>query len=292
MLSIKKISAVAVVITLAVMFAGGGLMAQEASGAKKDLAGQWRSFLHYIRMARTDVAESYGKAILESKPDPRELYRLSIKTAGSADTLTRALRTEKLKPIVEKINKLISEGAMAVRTDPAEIARWIKNLDSHLRARTIAVERLKNSGEYAVPQLVAILRNAKTSVSQRERVIDILPKLGRDAVRPLVAALVVTDPIVRLNICRALGKIGYPHAAAALKDVASEKDVPGRVRDAALGAVASCVGAKNVKKPTAELYYELAVKYYNRAESMQPDSRYDTANVWRWSVGAWRLQSA
>ena len=35
----------------------------------------------------------------------------------------------------------------------------------------------------------------------------------------------------------------------------------------------------------AQLCYDLAEKYYYGAESLQPDIRYETANVWYWQEG-------
>jgi hypothetical protein len=39
------------------------------------------------------------------------------------------------------------------------------------------------------------------------------------------------------------------------------------------------------KKPVAEYFYQLAEKYYAGEESVRPDSRYESANVWYWQEG-------
>ena len=53
-------------------------------------------------------------------------------------------------------------------------------------------------------------------------------RLGKEAVRPLVEALAATDPSLREVICRALGRIGYAHAAPYLKELAERKQLLGR----------------------------------------------------------------
>ena len=37
-----------------------------------------------------------------------------------------------------------------------------------------------------------------------------------------------------------------------------------------------------LQRPLAQLYYELALRFYYRAESLVPDVRSSTANVWFW----------
>jgi CheY-like chemotaxis protein len=77
-----------------------------------------------------------------------------------------------------------------------------------------------------------------------------------------------------------LGKIGYFHAAPALKEVAQNEKLPDRVRDTAIGALAACAGRRALDKSAAELFYQLALRYYREADSVMPDARTDTANVW------------
>ncbi len=283
----SKTGGVALVSLLVVALAGATALAQETApaAAEEKLADQWDSFIHYVLMAREDLAESFGKALLAGKPEPRLVYQLAAKTKRSGETLARGRRIAKLTPIIDQIMKLIDQGAMAVRTDPKETARWIKSLGGSAQQYDRGAKGLTYSGEYAVPQLVATLLNPETSEVLRERILTVLPRLGRSAVRPLVAALVVENPVVREDIARALGQIGYPHAAAALKELAETKGVLDRTRGAALGAVAACAGKPALQKPVAELYYDLALKYYDRHESVQPDSRYDNANVWYWHEG-------
>ena len=105
-------------------------------------------------------------------------------------------------------------------------------------------------------------------------------KLGKDGVRPLVAALGVSDTYIQEVVARSLGKIGYPHACAGLRELAQREGLLKPVADAATAALAACGGKRAVKKPVAELYNELAEKYYSRAESLNPNPKYDTANVW------------
>ena len=108
---------------------------------------QWRDMLHYIQLARADLAESFAEAVLEGAK-PEELYRHSIEETGSQVILTRALGNKKLKPIVLKIRAQIDKGYMIFRSDEKEIQRMIVKLGStNLRMRMRAAKRLAASGE-------------------------------------------------------------------------------------------------------------------------------------------------
>ncbi len=299
---LNRIADKAVWVVVFVLLAGGGRVLGQAPPAPPapapapatapaagtvdpKLKGLWENFLHYILILRPDAAESYGKAIIQAKPDPRQLYRLSVKEKKSDRTLAQGRRNKRLTKVIDEITAVIDRGALEVRRDPQEIRRWIQNLAGAGRAFLNAQDRLRKSGEYAVPQMMAALAAADTPDLLRERISVVLPRLGKDAVRPLNEALASKDPHVQEAAARALGKIGYPHACAHLQELARRKGVLKPIRDAALGALAACGGERVMKKSVAELFYLLAEKYYRRDESVNPDSRYDTANVWYWREG-------
>ena len=277
------------VAVILLLLGGGRVLAQappeESEAVDAKLARLWDDFLHYILIARPDVAESHAKSILAAKPDPRQLYRLSVQATDCEKTLARGRRNEKLAELIDKIKAVIDQGALELRRDPAEIRRWIQALAGHGRAFINAQKRLIDCGEYAVPQMVAALAAEDTPDLLRERVVVVLPRLGKDAVRPLVEVLASSDPKVQEVAARTLGKIGYPHACAALKELAQREGVLKPVQEAALLGLDACGGEQAAKKPVAELFYDLAEKYYRREESINPDPRYDAANVWYWAEG-------
>lgn len=283
----STICAAALVAALAVT-SSGMLLGQQPTTAPAVLAegslpDLWRNFLHFIVLGRAEAVEGFGQAILNARPDPKELYTLWVNTDRSGLKMVRARGINKsIAAIADQLTAIINKGAKAVRMEPAEIARWIEMLGGGPREFQIGSERLIHAGEYAVPQIVDKLAEVRTSQVLRARLATVLPRLGKEAVRPLVEALAATDPSLREIICRALGRIGYAHAAPYLKELAERKHLLRRTRDAALGAVAATAGRGALKKPAAEMFYDLALKYYNRHDSVNPDARYNTANVWYW----------
>ncbi len=260
--------------------------AVEADAGDAKLRENWESFLHYVLMGRPEIAKSYGEAVINSGARPQDVYMLFISTDRGGVTLARAKAANKdLGPIVDKLNEIINEGALAVRSDPTEIGRWIEMLAGSPQEFTIARDRLMQAGQYAVPQLISTLTDLKTSAMLRDRITTIMPNLGKEAVRPLTEALTVKDAAVRQVVCRALGKIGYKHAAPYLKQLLEQGDLTPELRIAAEGAL-SAIDKNALTKPASELFYELAVKYYDHDESVNSDARYNTGNVWYWKEGS------
>ena len=83
-------------------------------------------------------------------------------------------------------------------------------------------------------------------------------------------------------VANTLGRLEDPIATARLKELSERPGLLPRAKEAAVGALRVCGGPEAQKKTVAELFYDLALKYYYRAESLRPDRRYDKANVWRW----------
>ena len=50
------------------------------------LADNWNDFLHYTKIGRFDLAKGYGQAILQSKPNPAELFKLVQDNPQGYDT--------------------------------------------------------------------------------------------------------------------------------------------------------------------------------------------------------------
>jgi len=249
------------------------------------LAKLWGDLLHYIKIARGELALSYGKAILAANVDPRDLYHLSVDTPGAQATLVRGSRLTGMAETIAAIRRLIEQGYEAERSDPDEIAASIDALGGTLRGYELAKSRLQRSGEYAMPQLIQKLMDDQTSPMLRERIVALLPSMGKAAVRPLSVALQAKDDRFLEIVANALGRIEYYFAAPRLKELAERKGLLQRTRDVANAALIACAGREALNKSAAELFYQAALAYYDRAESLLPDARYDTANVWYWKEG-------
>ena len=258
---------------------------EPAKGSLEDL---WKNLVYYIKIARPELAKSYALGILESlkggeKPD--NLYLLTTSTMGWRETLTRGSKLEGLAAPLGDVSKAIEEGYNNRRADPTEIRKAIDMLESGITGYELAVSRLKDSGEYALPQLIQRLTDPKTSPVLRERIVNVLPRLEMAAARPLCVAMLSDSDELQVICANALSQIGYPMALPHLKELYDRQGALPKVKEAARRAILAIGGETAFRKPCAELFYELAENYYKGAQSLCPDIRYATANVWYWKEG-------
>jgi HEAT repeat protein len=251
------------------------------------LADHWENLLYYIRMERPDLAKSYAQAILDAKAEAKDIYMLSVKTPNSQTVLAKGARLEGMKEPIAKLLKVVDAGYQAERGDPAEIERSIAMLTESTRAFELGAERLVVSGEVALPQLIqklAMSGNDAKTIALRDRILRVLPRLGKEAVRGLSEALQTSDPRLQQDLAMTLGEIKYPQAAPALKELSVRKDVVDSVAKVARDALIVVAGADAVNKSLAQIDNEWATKYYycNQNESLKPDERSETAIVWYW----------
>lgn len=255
-----------------------------AKPVNTNLADNWKEFVHYVQIGREDAARSYAEAVAKSEAPDRDIFALAESTPNSDGILLAAEKLSKeLAATVTVIRARITRGFDAERRDPATISAQIERLEGTVRGYGLAVARLKLIGEFALPQLIQKLRDPASSPRLKQNVEMVLPQMGKAVVPGLSAALATSDPELQRVLCRVLGELGYPNAAPYLKQLMDRPDVAPAVKELAQRSLVACAGGVAVRKPAAELFYDLAQKYYDRAESLLPDLRYETANVWYWS---------
>ena len=106
-----------------------------------------------------------------------------------------------------------------------------------------------------------------------------MPKIGRDAIRPLIAAIQTDDVAVKPEIIRALGEIGYPQALGYLKYII-ENDKDAGLKELATQAIKK-IDPSAMRLPSAELFFITGQTYYYHKASLAPQPG-DFANVWFW----------
>ncbi len=259
------------------------------TGFAQTLEENWNDFLHYTKIGRFDLAKGYAQTILDSNPDPVKLLELSKDNAQGYAIL---LRINEVAPDAElaglsgKIIDLIEKGSYTRRSDPRVIVAEIKRLSSTERGWFTAVKRLRNAGEYAIPFML----NAMADNSRQAEMPDIvraLPQIGRDAIRPLVAALQTENVAIKAQIITALAKIGYPQSAPYLKYIV-EKDNSSQMRELAKMALTE-IDPGTLKISAAQLFFQLAEKYYYHLQSLTPAEDADFANIWFWDTNQQQL---
>ena len=255
----------------------------------QSLEENWNDFLHYTKIGRFDMAKGHAQAILTSNPDPVKLLELSRANQQGYQILVRVndvAPDAELADLSGKVLAIIEQGRFMERTEPRIIAEEVRRLNTTDRGWLIAVKRLRNAGEYAIPFML----DAMADPSRENELSDIvraLPQIGRDAIRPLAAALQTENVPLKAQIITALGKIGYPQSQAYLKYII-ENDNSAQLRAMAQESIRQ-INPNMLQVPAARLFYELAEEYYYHAQSLAPAQDAGFANVWFWDSDAGKL---
>jgi len=183
-----------------------GFFAANSAGFAQNLADNYNDFLHYTKIGHFDLAKGYAQAILDSNPDPVELLGLSDDNPKGYVFLLRVktlAEDTELAKLSGQILDIIEKGKYIRRADPKVIAEEIRRLTGTARGKLVAVKRLANAGEYAIPYMLDAMADDLRK-EELPNIIWALSRIGKDSVRPLTAALRTAKMSVKAEIIRAL----------------------------------------------------------------------------------------
>jgi hypothetical protein len=270
----------------AVVFAVAALFVANTCPAQS-VEEHWSDFLHYTMIGRFDMAKGNAQALLDSNPDPLELLKLSRENPRGYQILVRVhdhAPDPQMGELSGKILALIERGRFMERTSPKIIAEEVRRLNSTDRGWFIAVDRLRNAGEYAIPFMLDAMIDAMGDPARQGDLANIaraLPQIGKDAIRPLVAASQTTNVPLKAQIVIALGKISYPQSLPYLKYIVENSDST-ELQQLAKTSIRQ-INPAMLSAPAAQLFYDLGEQYYYHAESLAPPADANFANIWFWN---------
>lgn len=222
-----------------------------------------RDFIHFALIDRADVANAYGRQLLDrgmKDSDFVDLVEKSNEGARFDEVIGRSLRKPELEATAGLLLKKFEAGKLERVRNADEIAKNIKLLTQGARARLLGRERLAAAGEYAMPQLLEQLLQIK-DLPLRSEVATLLRDMGRQSVTPLCTALPLLQPEQQELVANVLGEIPYKTSVPVLADVAQTTSSP-KVREACERAVRNLDGAA-LLVDAATLYRELGQAYYS-----------------------------
>jgi hypothetical protein len=243
-----------------------------------------RDFIHFVRIARFDIAADLGRQLLDSGIEAEDFVDLvdeARETERFEESVASAMRVPVLEPVAAGLDRLYRAGKLARVRNPEEIARNIGLLSGGLRGRQIGRERLIAAGEYAVPQLLeAYLQNRDPNL--RAQVQRVLVDLGRQSILPLVTALPNLDPARQEPLVDVLGLIPYRTSLPYLVALHQGTDVQA-VRQATSRAIERLGG--NPSADVAELFALLADSYYAEPGELTSFPGEEFQLLWRFDAG-------
>ncbi len=263
---------------------GSSLVVQPVRGDYEAETVLLRDFIHFVKIARFDVAADLGRQLLESGLSAEEFVDMvdsSRELARFEEAIAAAMRVPVLEPIAAELDTAYRTGKLERARNPEEIARNIELLTGGLRARQVGRSRLIAAGEYAMPQLLdAYLQ--KDNLALKAQVQRLLVDMGRQTIAPLITALPGLDGTRQEAVCEVLGLIPYRTSLPVLIDLYQNTTNDGVKK--ASGRSISRLGG-NPSSNVADLYAGLADAYYNEPAELTsfPGEGYQI--VWDFNPG-------
>jgi len=238
-------------------------------------------FLHYVRIARPDLAASNARSLFESGVSDAELAIL-VDDNDLGERVEGTLRVGRgmdgVADLVAEFETRLEKGRRDLGRDSARVKEAVQMLIGTRRQQMLAQARLEQAGEYAVPELLQQMietRNAELEQAAREMLV----RIRRQAVTPLSEALTNLDPNDQTQVCQILGAIAWPHAAPYLLALSNDTSRSPDVREAAAQAFAA-VGASG--NDLSEQWTQLSRRYFDEAQSLIAFPAEPTNNLWLW----------
>lgn len=255
-----------------------------------------RDYVHYVRIARYDLAQTFAQSVLDKMAfpfgqaegdeaiEPGELVKL-IEDSGEGarfdDAVARGGRIDSIERVSSALGRAYDLGRRTTARSTAQIDASIEMLTGTQRQRLLARERLAAAGEYAMPQLVAALSGRTDNPATRAEVRSLMVDMGRLAARPLSAALTGLDTTTQELAAGVLADIGASSSVPYLYEMhnASTSDL---VRQAAARAIAKITGGAVDPSPegVARSFRVLAEQYLAGSESLTPYAKESVQPAW------------
>lgn len=252
-----------------------------------DLKSGVENFWHYGKIARYDLAVANAQQILASGAAPDAVLvafeQTSMQRKDNLDEwLLRWQNVPQLQDVTTQLINTLEQGRRSRSENPDYIRQNIERLSGGERGYTIAISRLRGSGEVAVPFMIDYLRDPSKQ-QYHSAIRRALRDMGKYALNPLVAATEMKDWDTLLTVANVLGDLGYDAAAPYLARLTTDPETPEQVRVAAAAGLAK-LGVRGTRSAGAsDLFYDLAEKLYYDKSSIRADNRLKVAYVWYWS---------
>jgi hypothetical protein len=277
--------------------AGDAAAPVAAPAADSALPSLVRDFWHYASIAQYDAAKDAGEKILASGAQPRDILAAfeaavadrnrRVRTEARIDLYERLLawqRIPQLKDISAKLLEVFTQAKGQRRAEPQFITQAIERLSVSQRGYTAGLEQLRQSGELAVPIMLAYLKDPSKKI-HHTAIRNALRDMGQRALNPLLAATEGRDWELMPWIFSALADLGYDNAIPFIARVAQEKETPEAVKNSARQALIRLDVADPSSVAVADGFMDLAEKLYYEKSSIVGDRGSPTSHVWFWNNG-------
>ena len=164
---------------------------------------------------------------------------------------------------------------------PKYIQENIEGLAVNERAYRLHIDRLRESGELAVPMMIDYLASKDPSKAQfKDPIRRAMVDMGRSVLNPLLAATETKDDDLKLSLINILSRIGYDVAAPISRAHYSRPRASGPCR---VGQQRAASHGRSANGNVADQFYHLSEKFYYNNSSIQADPKAPAAFMWFWT---------
>jgi CheY-like chemotaxis protein len=161
---------------------------------------------------------------------------LQIEKEQGMSAFLRLLNVPELRKDAKTLLERVTEVVKKNLGDPVRLRRLVKNLLATPEERSYAIGELHRAGALAVPYLIEALQHA-TNTTEHASILTAMLSLGPEIVPPLLAALDVDDPVLRIELIDLLERRGDKEAVPYLWYLSASPKQPDGVRRKALEAL-------------------------------------------------------
>jgi CheY-like chemotaxis protein len=248
----------------------------------------FRAIQYELEVGKYDLAAEFLDGFLAKNPTDEDLIQLEEKYGISAflrllaidkwvdDAKANAEFKKKAATLVERVGDVVRKNL----ADPKRLAKFIKNLSGTPEERAYSLAQFRKAGPYAVPPLIEELIQTKDDRELHATILDVLARLPRNALPPLLAALDMPDAQIRAELLSVLDRRADPNAVPYLWYLAGAPNQPSSLRSTARALLARLVGVvpDKLPDPKAGLVQEAERYYQHKVSFVNPDK----VPVWRW----------
>lgn len=237
----------------------------------------WTAMQYEIEVGQFNIAAGLLKSFLEKNPTDDELFQIEERDgiATFLKLLTIPALRKDAAPLVDRVSEVVKQKL----SDPVRIRKFIANLQATPEERAYAIVELRRSKAMAVPYLVETLRSSEDP-KLHVAILSAMLRLNRDIVPPLLAALDIDDPALRIELIDLLDERAEMNAVPYLWYLSASSKVADLVRSKATAALAHLLGVDPTKLPSAKVVLTQEAEKYYRHEKKGTDPRGNTIWIW------------
>jgi len=238
----------------------------------------WGAIDYLTRTGQSRQAVPFLDAFSKAEVDDATL--LKLRDRHGAGSFLRLADDPATRPFAEPLTEKLNAAARRLAADPERIRGYIPALQASKEEQDYAVSRLRESGAFAVPALVAEMKKHDPTSPERERLVYNAGRLDTSSVPAWIAVLDSPDATLAAQAAGILGTLGDRRAVPFLTFPAASPGSPIPLKTAAALAIEKLTGKPFENQPRSPVHtLDDAAEALARHQYELPSGR---VLLWRW----------